>query len=76
MNSQRMRETNKCDMMWAFVVWVWVGTSQKIPLSVLAQNPHKGLAHKISYETRRGREKEVPRAEQRGRQNREVDRTG
>ena len=45
-------------------------------LSILAQNPHKELAREISHETRRGRGKEGPRAEQRRRLNREVKRTG
>ena len=40
---------------WGFVVWVWVSASQKIPLSVLARNPHKGFACEISHETGRGR---------------------
>ena len=42
----------------AFVsVGVGVGASQRIPLSILAWNPHKGLAREISYKTgrRRGR---------------------
>ena len=64
-----------CDTMWALVVWVWVSASQKIPLSVLARNPDKRLARDISHETGRGRGKEGPRAEQRRKQNREVDRT-
>ena len=45
---------------WAFVVWVWMCTSgsQKIPLSVLALNPHKRLVREISEESgkRRGKE--------------------
>ena len=53
---------------------VGVGASQRIPLSVLARNPHKGLAREISHETRRGRGKEGPRAVKRGRQSTEVDR--
>ena len=55
-------------------VWVWVSASQRIPLSVLARNPHKGLARKISHETAR-RGKEGTRTEERRRQNREVDGT-
>ena len=46
---------------WHSFLWVWVSASQKIPLSVLARNPHKGLAHKISHETKRGQVKESPR---------------
>ena len=42
---------------WAFIVWVWVSASQRILLSVLAWNPHKGLTREISYETGRRREK-------------------
>ena len=57
-------------------VGVGVATSQNIPLSVLVHNPHKGLAREISHESGRKRWKEGPRAEQRRRQNREVDRTG
>ena len=61
-------------------MWVWISASKKISLSVLARNPHKGLAREISHETGRGRVKESPRAEQRKRaeqrsqQNRAVDR--
>ena len=40
---------------------VGVGASQRIPLTVLAWNPHKGLAREISHETGRGRGKEVKR---------------
>ena len=36
-------------------LWVW------IPLSVLAQNPHKGLMREISQESRRGWGKESPK---------------
>ena len=43
---------------------VLVSASQKIPLSVLARNAHKGLAREISRETEGGREKECPRAEE------------
>ena len=39
---------------------MWVSASQKIPLSVLAQNLHKGLAREISYEIGKGRGKEGP----------------
>ena len=39
------------------LVWVWVSASQRIPLSALARNPHKGLARKISNETGRRQEK-------------------
>ncbi len=58
----------------AFVsVGVGLGASQRIPLSVLARIPHKGLVREISYETgiRRGKarsqgneEKAVNRREQ------------
>ena len=41
---------------WAFVVLVCVGASQRIPLSALARNPHKGPALEISHETGRTRE--------------------
>ena len=34
-----------------------VGASQRTPLSVLARNPHKGLAHNIFHETGRRRQK-------------------
>ena len=44
---------------------VGVGSSQRIPLSVLTRNPHKGLAREISHETGRGREKEGPRVKRR-----------
>ena len=56
-------------------VGVSVGASQRIPLSVLRRNPHKGLAREISHETGRGRWKEGPRVEQRRGQDREVERT-
>ena len=52
---------------WAFVVWVWVSASQRILLSVLVWNPHKGLARETSHKTRRGRGKARS-------QNRTVDR--
>ena len=39
---------------WAFVELMCVGASQRIPLSVLARNPHKWPAHEISHETRSG----------------------
>ena len=69
---------NMCDMMLG-IRCIGVGASQRIPLSVLVQNPHKGLAQEISHETGRGLGKEGPRAEEkeevkRRRQNREVDR--
>ena len=50
----------------AFVVrvWMWVIANQEIPLSVLAQYPHKGLPCEISHETGRRQGKEGPRAEQ------------
>ena len=41
--------------------FVGVGASQRIPLSTLARNPHKGPTREISLETRRGREKEDPK---------------
>ena len=46
---------------WVAFVSVGVGASQRIPLSVLAWNPHKGLVHNISHETRRGWGREGPR---------------
>ena len=48
---------------WVAFVSVGVGASQRIPLSVLARNPHIGIAREISNEIRRGRGKECPRAE-------------
>ena len=42
---------------WAFVAWVCVGASQRISLSVLVRNPHKGPVRK----TRSGRRKIGPR---------------
>ena len=36
-------------------LWVWVSASQRIPLSVLARNPHEGLVCEISCETGRRR---------------------
>ena len=54
-------------------VGVGVGASQRIPLSVLARNPHKGLAREISLETGKGRMKEGPRVK-RSEQNRPVGR--
>ena len=53
-------------MTWAFVVWVWVSASQKIPLSVLAQNPH--LCARFPTRLEEGRK--VPE------ENRDVNRTG
>ena len=41
-------------------VWVWGSSSQRIPLSALERNPHKGLAREISYETGRRRGKARP----------------
>ena len=38
-----------------------MGASQRIPLSVLARNPHKGIAREIFHESGRGRGKEGPR---------------
>ena len=32
-----------------------MSASQRIPLSVLALNPHKGLAREISHETRKSK---------------------
>ena len=43
--------------LWVVSVSVGVGASQRIPFSVLAQNPHKGLAREISPETGRRRGK-------------------
>ena len=53
---------------------VGVGASQRIPLSVLARNPHNGLAREISHGTGRGRGKEGPRAELWSWQNKSVSR--
>ena len=58
---------------WAFNVWV--SANQRIPLSVLAWNPHKGLAREISNETGRGQGKEGPRAEQKKAESRALGRT-
>ena len=61
---------------WHLFLWVWVSASQKISLSVLTRNPHKGLAHEISYETgrRRRKAKSKKEAEQSSRQKRIVKR--
>ena len=59
---------------WMAFVSVGVGATQRILLSVLARNPHKGLAREISHETGRERGKQGPRAVERRRQNRAVDR--
>ena len=45
---------------WVESVSVGVGASQRIPLSVLARNPHKGLVREISHETERERGKNGP----------------
>ena len=42
-------------------VGVCVDASQRVSLSILAQNLHKGLGREISLETRSGRGKEGPR---------------
>ena len=44
------------------------GANQRIPLSVLAQSPHKGFAHEISNETGRKRGKASSRAVNRRKQ--------
>ena len=66
----------------AWCTWVWVSASQKIPLSVLARNTHKGIAREISHETGRRRGKprsqsrtEQSRTEQGSQQERAVDRS-
>ena len=46
---------------WAFVVLVYVGASQRIPLSALSRNPHKGPEREISRETGNGQVKEGPK---------------
>ena len=46
---------------WVAFVSVGVGASQRIPLSVLARNPHKDLSRKISHEIGRERGKEGPK---------------
>ena len=78
-SNQNFSRKIQCDSVvtrcWAFVVWVYVSARQKIPLSVLAQNPHKGLAYEIPHVTGRGRGKEVPRAVKRRRQSIAVGRT-
>ena len=51
--------------MWHDVGIHGVGASQRIPLSVLAWNPHKGVAREISHKTGRGRRKEGPRVKRR-----------
>ena len=53
--------------LWVASVSLCVGASQGNPLSVLARNPHKGLAREISHETGRTRE---------GRSQGSVDRRG
>ena len=45
-----------CGTLWVHS-FPWVSTSQRTPLSALAQNPCQGLAREISYETRRRRGK-------------------
>ena len=47
--------------LWAASVSVCVGASQRISLSTLARNPHKGLGCEISCETGSGRGKEDAR---------------
>ena len=42
---------------WVIFVSVGVGANQRIPLSVLARNPHKKLACEISHKTGKGRGK-------------------
>ena len=49
---------------WVAFVSVGLGASKRIPLSVLARNPHRGLAREISHETGRERWKEGPRGSQ------------
>ena len=44
-----------------FVKLVCVGASQRIPLSALARNPHKGPEREIFHETGSGQGKESPR---------------
>ena len=52
-----IRGYGNCDTMLGIrFVGVWVGASQRIPLSVLAWKPLKGPAHEISHETGRTRE--------------------
>ena len=53
--------------LWVASISLCVGASQRIPLSVLARNPHKGLVHEISHEIERMRE---------GRSQRSVGRRG
>ena len=62
---------------WVAFVSVCVGVGQRIPLSVLARNPHKGPEGEISRKTGNGREDRESQqkgAEVTGRQNRAVKR--
>ena len=69
---QRKKSQRKqyCDTMGGIRFCGCVGASQRIPLSVLAWNPHKGLACEITYETGRGRGKKGPR---KNRRNQSID---
>ena len=49
--------------LWVVSVSVCVGASQRISLSFLARNPHKGPAREIFHETGSGRWKVAPREE-------------
>ena len=54
---------------WAFVVLVCVGAIQRIPLSALARNSHKGFAHVISHKSGRtmeGRSERRQKSQQKG----------
>ena len=51
--------------LWVASVSVGVGARQRIPLSALARNPHKGLAREISHETGRRQGKEGPSGQDR-----------
>ena len=46
---------------WVAFIFVCVGAGQRIPLSALARNPHKGPEGEISRETGSGGGKECPR---------------
>ena len=54
-----------CVTRWVAFVSVGVHVSQRILLSVLARNSHKGLVHETSHETGTGGEKEGPRKDRR-----------
>ena len=69
----RQLQNNAVTRCGAFVVWVCVGASQMTSLSLLARNPHKGLAREISHEIRSGRGKEGLREQSAGESSQEKD---